>query len=114
MGWGGGGSPPQLLCATCVQSTTNSRICWGVGGVCFTVFIFLELDQSSKVIFKNYSTRSSTYEFLRHLKYLVKIEERARIRKKRLVEVEASPSLIVSILRFSNSFGTRTCLHTGT
>jgi len=44
--------PPQILCATCVQSTTNSRICWGVGRVCFTVFIFLELDQSIEVIFK--------------------------------------------------------------
>jgi hypothetical protein len=48
--------------------------------------------------------REIEYEFLRHLKYLVEIEEHARIREKRLVEAEASPSIIVSILRFSNSF----------
>jgi hypothetical protein len=41
---------------------------------------------------------------MRHSKYLVEIEERARIREKRLVEAKASPSIIVLILRFSNSF----------
>ncbi len=48
--------------------------------------------------------REIEHEFLRHLKYLVEIEEQARIREKRLLEAEASPSIIVSILRFSNSF----------
>ncbi len=42
--------------------------------------------------------REIKYEFLRHLKYLVEIRE------KRLVEAEASPSIIVLILQFSNSF----------
>ncbi len=52
------------------------------------------------------------YKFLHHLKkYLVKIEDRARLRKKWLVEGKTSNSIIISILQ---SFDSPTALSTST
>jgi hypothetical protein len=66
----------------------------GQGGVC----IAIELDRAIEIIFGKLLGEIE-FEFLRNLKYLVEFEERARIRKKRLVEAKASPSIHASIHR---------------
>ncbi len=76
------------ICFQKSPKTTHSRSFRGVGGVC----IFLELDRAIEIIFGKLLGEIE-FEFLGNLKYLVEFEERARIRKKRLVEAEASPSI---------------------
>jgi hypothetical protein len=75
---GGGG-------ARCIQSTTHSRIFRGVGGVC----IVLELDQTTR---RDRARVFAQFEIPRQVRGTSSIQE------KRLVEGEASNSIIVSIL----------------